>query len=212
MTAFIKQEAEEKAKEIEIKANEEFAIEKSKLVRSEQAAIDALYERKFKQAALAQQIDKSKVSNKTRLRVLSARQELLENLFDEARGKLAGVSKDNAAYAKIIEGLVLEGAYALMEDNIAVKAKKSEFDVVKKAMKNASSAYNSHTGQVISIKLDESDPLSEEISGGVSIVGGRGRIDINNTLEERLSILKDEALPSVRLTLFGPSPNRRFFD
>ncbi|CRK27987.1 hypothetical protein BN1723_014064 [Verticillium longisporum] len=35
MTAFIKQEAMEKAREIEIKANEEFAIEKSKLVRQE---------------------------------------------------------------------------------------------------------------------------------------------------------------------------------
>ena len=40
MTAFIKQEAMEKAREIEIKANEEFEIEKSKLVRQETDAID----------------------------------------------------------------------------------------------------------------------------------------------------------------------------
>ena len=35
MTAFIKQEASEKAREIEIKADEEFAIEKAKLVQQE---------------------------------------------------------------------------------------------------------------------------------------------------------------------------------
>ena len=50
MTAFIRQEALEKAKEIRIKADEEFAIEKSKLVRQDTQSIDTQYERKFKQA------------------------------------------------------------------------------------------------------------------------------------------------------------------
>ena len=40
MTAFIRQEALEKAREIQLKADEEFAIEKSKLVRQETASID----------------------------------------------------------------------------------------------------------------------------------------------------------------------------
>jgi len=40
MTAFIRQEALEKAREIQLKADEEFAIEKSKLVRQETSSID----------------------------------------------------------------------------------------------------------------------------------------------------------------------------
>ena len=71
MTAFIKQEALEKAREIQLKADEEFAIEKSKLVRQETAAIDTLYEKKFKQAAMSQQITRSTLANKTRLRAVS---------------------------------------------------------------------------------------------------------------------------------------------
>lgn len=49
-------------------------------------------------------------------------------------------------------------------------------------------------------------------SGGVSIVGGGGRIDINNTLDERLKLLETEALPMVRASLFGKNENRRFQD
>jgi V-type H+-transporting ATPase subunit E len=49
-------------------------------------------------------------------------------------------------------------------------------------------------------------------SGGLSIVGGGGKIDINNTFEERLKLLQDSALPSIRTTLFGKNENRKFYD
>jgi V-type H+-transporting ATPase subunit E len=50
MVSFIKQEALEKAREIKVKADEEFNIEKAKLVRQETLAIEAFYEKKMKQA------------------------------------------------------------------------------------------------------------------------------------------------------------------
>lgn len=49
-------------------------------------------------------------------------------------------------------------------------------------------------------------------AGGVSIVGTGGRIDINNSFEERLRLLETDALPSIRVTLFGENKNRRFTD
>ena len=49
-------------------------------------------------------------------------------------------------------------------------------------------------------------------AGGIVIVGGGGKIDINNTLEERLKLLETDALPMIRTTLFGHNENRRFFD
>lgn len=48
--------------------------------------------------------------------------------------------------------------------------------------------------------------------GGVSIVGTGGKIDINNTLDERLKLLETDALPMVRTTLFGKNENRKFYD
>ncbi len=47
--------------------------------------------------------------------------------------------------------------------------------------------------------------------GGVIIVGGGGKIEINNTFEERLKLLQDNALPSIRTTLFGKNENRKFY-
>jgi V-type H+-transporting ATPase subunit E len=44
------------------------------------------------------------------------------------------------------------------------------------------------------------------------VVGHGGKIDINNTFEERIKLLETDALPSIRVTLFGENQNRRFHD
>lgn len=212
MTAFIRQEALEKANEIRLKADEEFAIEKSKLVRQETAAIDLSYEKKFKQAAMSQQITRSTVSNKTRLRILSARQSLLDELFESAQKKLGEYSKDKGKYQEIVKNLILEGLYALNEASVQVRARKADYEVVRKAIPEAVKEYKAKVGKDVAVTIDESDPLPEGSSGGVFIVGTNGRIDINNTFEERLKLLETDALPSIRVTLFGENENRRFHD
>jgi V-type H+-transporting ATPase subunit E len=230
MTAFIRQEAVEKAKEIQIKADEEFAIEKSKLVRQETASIDSSYEKKFKQASMSQQITRSTVANKSRLRVLSARQELLDGLFDDTGKKLAGVTKDKGSYEKVMKGLILEGMYALNEPKVQVRAKKADYDIVKRAIEGAEKEYKEKTGNESKVSIDEANPqpqgsyvypirreylfksLTRRSAGGVSIVGTGGKIDINNTFEERLRLLETDALPAIRVILFGENQNRKFHD
>ena len=49
-------------------------------------------------------------------------------------------------------------------------------------------------------------------AGGVTLSGTGGRIALNNTFEKRLKLLEHEALPSIRVTLFGENPNRKFHD
>lgn len=171
MTAFIKQEALEKAREIKIKADEEFAIEKSKLVRQETAAIDTLYEKKFKQAAMSQQITRSTLANKSRLRVLSAKQALLDELFDKARESLGGALDDankgkggegTKEYGEILRGLILQGMYALNENKIQVRARKKDYDAVKKAGEAAAKEFKENVGNEVVVEIDENEPLPEE--------------------------------------------------
>jgi V-type H+-transporting ATPase subunit E len=162
MTAFIRQEAFEKAKEIEFKADEEFAIEKSKLVRQECSAIDASYEKKFKQASMSQQITRSTVANKSRLKVLSARQELLDELFEESRTKLTSVTSDKKKYKALLKDLIVECLYPLNESKIQVRAKKKEFSLVKEAILEAEKEYESKSGKDVSVTLDEANPLAED--------------------------------------------------
>jgi V-type H+-transporting ATPase subunit E len=161
MTAFIKQEAMEKGREIEIKADEEFAIEKSKLVRQETASIDTTYEKKFKTAQMSQQITRSTVANKTRLKVLSARQELLDAIFEAAQKKLGEQTKDKGKYQTVLKGLLLEGFYALNEEKVAVRARKADKDVVGKAIKDAEKEYKEKTKKDVSASIDELSPLPD---------------------------------------------------
>ncbi|KAI1212589.1 ATPase, V1/A1 complex, subunit E [Annulohypoxylon truncatum] len=212
MTAFIKQEALEKAREIEIKANEEFSIEKSKLVRQETDAIDAAHAKKLKQAAMSQQITRSTVANKTRLKVLAARQQLLDDIFEAASKRLADGAKDPAKYRVTLKNLLLEGLYALAESEIQVRARKVDYDIVKEAIKDAEEEYKKTIGKTTTVTIDEENPLAEGCSGGLAIVGGQGKIEINNTFDERLLLLQSSGLPAMRETLFGKNPNRKFYD
>ena len=163
MTAFIRQEALEKAREIQLKADEEFAIEKSKLVRQETAAMDSLYERKFKQASMSQQITRSTLANRTRIHVLSARQDLLNDLFDKARENISKfAASDRAKYEAVLKGLILEGLYALNESRAEVRAREQDYDLVKKANDEAAKVFKEKTGKPVTVELDESDPLPED--------------------------------------------------
>lgn len=110
---------------------------------------------------MSQQITKSTVSNKSRLRILSARQELLDNLFEEASKKLKDASKDKKQYQTILKNLLLEGAYALNEPTLAVSARKADYDLVKKAIEEAQKDYKKNTGKEVSLEIDESDPQPE---------------------------------------------------
>ncbi|KAI1854315.1 hypothetical protein JX265_000723 [Neoarthrinium moseri] len=212
MTAFIKQEALEKAREIELKANEEFSIEKSKLVREETDAIDAAYAKKFKQASMTQQITRSTVANKTRLKVLGARQELLDDIFEAAGKKLPGGAGDDKKHQAVLKNLLLEGLYALAEPEVQARARAKDYGVLRKAAQAAEKEYKEKTGKDTKVVIDEDNALPEGSAGGIFIVGGQGKIDINNTFEERLNLLQSSALPAVRKALFGENPNRKFHD
>ena len=160
MTAFIRQEALEKSREIQLKADEEFAIEKSKLVRESTADIDAEYEKKFKQASMSQQITRSTQANRTRLRVLSSRQEMLDELFEKARGKLSDASKGKD-YEATLKDLILEGLYMMGEKKVGVRCRKADKGKVESASKKAAEEYKKNLGSEVSVIIDEKNPLPD---------------------------------------------------
>lgn len=212
MKAFIEKEAQEKAKEIKLKADEEYEIEKASIVRSETAAIDSSYEQKLKKASLAQQITKSTIANKTRLRVLATKEEVLTEIFDAAEAQLQKITANKGEYKPILTGLIEEGLLALLEDKVSIRVREADVGVAKEAAEDAAKAYEEKTKTAVEVTIDESEYLSKDIAGGVVVINGTGKIEVNNTLEERLKLLSEEALPGIRLELFGISASRKFFD
>ncbi|KAF6013539.1 V-ATPase V1 sector subunit E [Brettanomyces bruxellensis] len=212
MEAFITKEAEEKAKEIKLKADEEYEIEKASIVRSEKNAIDSQYEDKFKKASLAQQITKSTIANKTRLKILATRDQCLQDIFDSAEEQLKQLSKDPATYESLLVGLIDEGLLQLMEPAVTLRVRKADVSVTKKAADQAEKKFKDVSGRDVKITIDETKYLSDKSAGGLILANGTGKIEINNTLEERLRLLSERALPAVRLEMFGVSTTRKFFD
>lgn len=212
MKAFIEKEAQEKAKEIKLKADEEYEIEKASIVRSETAAIDSTYEQKFKKAALAQQITKSTIGNKSRLKILSEKEKVLEDIFEEASKELAKLSSNKNEYKSVLEGLIEEGLYAIMEDSVTIKVREADVSLAKEVGETAAKKFHENAKFDVSVTVDEKNFLDSSLAGGVVVVNKSGKIEVDNTLDQRLKLLAQDALPGIRLELFGPSETRKFFD
>jgi len=212
MIEFIKQEALEKSREIQVKADEEFNIEKGKLVRQEVLNVETIFDRKIKQAEVQKRIATSNHINKSRLKVLQAREEMLEQLYAESREQLQQISKDNAKYTELLSDLVLQGFYSLMEPEVVIACRAADKDKVAKAIDGAAQIYEAEVGSEIKATIDTTNPLPASSSGGVVLSAQAGKIKVDNTLEARLAILEEQMLPQIRVLLFGHSANRKFFN
>ncbi|KAK0194923.1 ATPase V1/A1 complex subunit E [Armillaria mellea] len=209
MVAFIKQEALEKAREIRIKADEEFAIEKAKLVKQEQQAIDAQYEKKRKGAEVAQKIAQSTLTNKSRLKLLHQREQHLQELFSTSRALVLTLAKDDGRYVQFLEGFISQGFLQLLEPSVTLFARKQDVSLVEEAAANAAQSYKELSGREVRYTIEGS--LGGDGAGGIKLINGSRRITIDNTLDERLRLLEDRMLPEIRKDLFGPNENRKFY-
>jgi len=208
MVAFINQEAIEKAREIKVKADEEFNIEKAKLVRQESNNIEATFQRKIKQAEIQKKITQSNMINKTRLKVLQVRQQLLEEVFNETVSQL-NKAQDKVKYSDLLKNLILQGLYQLMDDQVKAIVRKNDIELVDSAIQAAIQIYKKSTKRDIDVELDKENNLPDDCAGGVILTSHFGRIRVNNTLEERLTLAQEDLLPEIRVLLFGHSPNKK---
>ncbi|OSX62208.1 hypothetical protein POSPLADRAFT_1142789 [Postia placenta MAD-698-R-SB12] len=209
MVAFIKQEAMEKAREIQVKADEEFAIEKAKLVKQEQQAIDFQFEKKRKGAEVAQKIAQSTLTNKSRLKLLQLREEHLQDLFASSRAQILALAADEGRYTQFLQSVIVQGYLQLLEPEVTVLVREKDFEFAQQAADNAAAQYTEISGRIVTPTVKPA--LSNDIAGGVKLIGGTNRITLDNTLDERLRLLEDRMLPEIRNNLFGANPNRKFY-
>uniref|UniRef100_A0A3B4BUE0 ATPase H+ transporting V1 subunit E1a n=2 Tax=Pygocentrus nattereri TaxID=42514 RepID=A0A3B4BUE0_PYGNA len=212
MMAFIEQEASEKAEEIDAKAEEEFNIEKGRLVQTQRLKIMEYYEKKEKQIEQQKKIQMSNLMNQARLKVLKARDDMIMDLLNEARKRLADIAKDPAKYSTLLEGLVLQGFYQLLEPKVTIRCRKDDVPMVEAAVQKNIPIYKEAVKSNIEVRIDQDSFLSPNISGGVEVYNANGKIKVSNTLESRLDLLAQQMMPEIRVALFGVNQNRKFMD
>ncbi|XP_015514709.1 V-type proton ATPase subunit E [Neodiprion pinetum] len=212
MMAFIEQEANEKAEEIDAKAEEEFNIEKGRLVQQQRLKIMEFFEKKEKQVELQKKIQSSNMLNQARLKVLKVREDHVRNVLDEARKRLGEVTRDSSRYGQVLKSLVIQSLYQLMEANILVRVRQADVGLTESIIDSIQDTYKDVSGKDTIIKVDKDNFLPADSCGGVELIAGRGRIKISNTLESRLELIAQQLVPEVRSALFGRNPNRKFTD
>ena len=212
MMAFIEQEANEKAEEIDAKAEEEFNIEKGRLVQQQRLKIMEYYEKKEKQVELQKKIQSSNMLNQARLRVLKVREDHVRNLLDEPRKRLADVPKDEKLYSELLTALTVQALFQLMEPAVTLRVRQVDKSLVESVLSKAQNDYKAQIKKDTVLKVDTDNWLSPDTCGGIELIALKGRIKICNTLESRLELIAQQLLPEIRTALFGRNPNRKFND
>ncbi|KAL1518006.1 hypothetical protein ABEB36_001695 [Hypothenemus hampei] len=212
MMAFIEQEANEKAEEIDAKAEEEFNIEKGRLVQQQRLKIMEYYEKKEKQVELQKKIQSSNMLNQARLKVLKVREDHVRAVLDDARKRLGEVTQNQGRYAQLLESLVLQALYQLFESNISIRVRPQDRELVKSVLPTVSTKYRDVTGRDVNLQIDAEVQLSSDITGGVDLLTKQNRIKVSNTLEARLELIAQQLVPQIRTALFGRNVNRKFSD
>jgi V-type H+-transporting ATPase subunit E len=111
---------------------------------------------------MAQQIAASNITNKSRLKILNARQQVLDAIFEDARKKLPDIQKDKKKYGETLKNLILEAMYALMEKELFIRARKGDAQVVETAAKEAAKEFEKNAGFAIETEVDADRPLGAE--------------------------------------------------
>jgi len=212
MMAFIEQEANEKAEEIDAKAEEEFNIEKGRLVQQQRLKIMEFYERKEKQVELQKKIQSSNMLNQARLKSLKVRDDHVMTVLEEAKGRLSTIVQDKDKYGSILQSLLTQGLCQLLETTAIVRCRQVDHQLVESIIPAAIAEYKGKVGKDCQVRLDTDNWLHKDITGGLEILGMKGKIKVDNTLEARLNMISQQILPSIRSTLFGANPNRKFKD
>uniref|UniRef100_A0A8C5AX96 ATPase H+ transporting V1 subunit E1a n=1 Tax=Gadus morhua TaxID=8049 RepID=A0A8C5AX96_GADMO len=202
MMAFIEQEANEKAEEIDAKAEEEFNIEKGRLVQTQRVKIMEFYEKKEKQIEQHKKIQMSNLLNQSRLKVLKARDDMIV---------VSDLHILNIICSKY-PYLYPQGFYQLLEPKVTVRCRQQDVEMVQAAIDKDIIVYKDTVKSNIVVRIDQNRFLASDICGGVEVYNDNGKIKVANTLESRLDLMAQQMMPEVRKSLFGPNPNRKFLD
>ncbi|MCD7469168.1 V-type proton ATPase subunit E2 [Datura stramonium] len=137
MVRFIRQEAEEKANEISVSAEEEFQIEKLQLVEAEKKKVRQEHERKTKQMEVLSIL----CNNASRIKVLQAQDDVVSEMKESARKALLKISGDKNNYKKLLKGFIVQSLLRLKEPSVLLRCREMDVSAVKSIVEDAKREY-----------------------------------------------------------------------
>jgi len=202
----------EKASEIEVKTEEEFTIEKARLVQTQKQKIAADFARREQQVQVDKKIAHSHEITRSRLAILRAREKGVQRVLEQSSKQLEQLSK-GGDYKDLLVKLILQALDKLGDETeVTVQCREEDKDIAAEAVDIARDA-RQKASKPVKLTLDSTHYLAPSreragpktlttCSGGV-VLSARGRIFCDNTLDVRLKYAYEQLVPQIRQNLFG---------
>jgi V-type H+-transporting ATPase subunit E len=221
MVEFIKSEAKEKAREIIDDAQAAANTLRSEQVGAGKKLLIEEFDQKKKAIEIEKRIAQSREVNSNRLTVLRERDRILTVVRDNVAKSLLTI--DAGGYRNLVRGLLLQGAYTMNEENLLVRCRASDKDLVGSMLADVESEIKTKLGRNQSLKIDDKivlPPAPQMVSsadgrttfpeasyclGGVVLSSMDSKITCDNTLDARIGIVFSQKLPEIKQGLFGKS-------
>ncbi|XAR68693.1 hypothetical protein NMG60_11000029 [Bertholletia excelsa] len=214
MVRFIRQEADEKANEISVSAEEEFNIEKLQIVDAEKKKVRQEHGRKSKQVEVRKKIDYSMQLNASRIKFLQAQDDVVNAMKEAASKELLRIANDKKGYKKVLKGLIVQSLQRLKEPAVLLRCREIDVGMVESVLEEARKEYAEKAKvQPPKITIDKivhlppppgkAESPGPSCSGGVVLASQDGKIVCENTLDARLDVIFHQKLPEIRKSLLG---------
>jgi len=210
MENFILKEAREKVSELQARADEEFTIEKARIVQAEKQKIKVEFERRKKQIEVKNKIGHSNKLNQSRLRKLKAREDIVLHIKDEAKDRLSLLSQGKE-YEKLLTLLIIQGLLKLSEHKVVLRVRPEDERLVERVLPAAIAEFKAKSGITAEVSINKRFPLPSgptpgshglTCAGGILLTAHDDKILCDNTLDQRLGLAFDAKLPEIRRALF----------
>lgn len=226
MIQFVRQEALEKAREIQLKANEEFQIEKAKITRQEMTDIERYFDERHKEIVAKEKIALSARANSCRLALMRKKSEFAAAIetaaIERVKHRLeadAEISKDFVLRLLLesAEMLALDGDVRKQEEKAANATKTESMHQksiirVQCAAKQASAIgrlldeaaglwRETHPKHHVTFVLDDRPFGEDEWNAGVVCSNEDSTISVKNTVQARLEHAAQAHMPLLQQML-----------
>jgi len=207
MVAFIRQEARDKAEEIEVRAKEECNVEVMKMTDREKAKMREEFKQREKRIEIENKIKKQKVLDGYRMELLKSEDSKKAELRQMVVDRFSKVTKNSGNYKEFLKQALIQ-AFLLIwdEDEVSVSCRSEDASVVKGMIQSALDVVKSRAKKECNTTLNMKvtfDGKPVKCSGGVIASARGGKVVCDNTLDARLGIVMRTELPLIRSRLFG---------
>lgn len=95
----------------------------------------------------------STITNKSRLKLLHKREEVLQEIFSAVREPEVPIYKTGSRYEQFLEGIITESFLFILELKVTIFSRKSDADVVKQAAESATRSYKEISGRDVEFEV-----------------------------------------------------------